>query len=552
MNRTPSVVSFVAAMLSILLCAPMVAGKQASQRSREPVAIKFVQDTPVSVITPDVPKLPWTLENGVKVFHLTAEVVKREILPASGMVPSKVVTLWGYNGSVPGPTIEVNEGDHVRIIFHNNLPEDSTVHWHGLEIPIEMDGLSFISQPPVKPGGSFTYEFTLHQNGTYFYHSHGAMQEMMGMIGFFIIHPKKDYDPPVQKDFGIIVQEFAVLPNNPIPNSMSMEFNWLTMNGKAAPATTPLIIRQGDRVRIRLVNLSMDHHPIHLHGNQFYETGTEGGRAPKCTWRPENTVLVGVAQARDIEFNAVHPGDWMLHCHLPHHMMNNMVSMVGPMTMSDMQHGMQTGMGMEEGMGIVRQGNATSEELGPGLGRGMSNTADRERNISHRIHQNQEQNVGVAEDVKSKPGYPQDAMMMPMDNAVAKPETNYLAPGWSGSLAGMMTLVRVLPPEKYDKVMADIKAGRVVPTGGGMNMPGMEHMNKQDMKLEKGNMNMPSMKMEHGNMNMPSMKMEHGKSNAPKKSTQRKAAATKSKSGQAKQKPMTMEEMMKKKPNMKM
>ncbi len=194
--------------------------------------IQPIPHTQVSVITPDIPHLPYKLENGVKVFHLTAEIVKREILPASGMADAKVLTVWGYNGSVPGPTIEINEGDHVRFIFKNNLPEDTTVHWHGLEIPIEMDGMPYISQPMVKPGETFIYDFTVNQNGTFFYHSHGAMQEMMGMIGFFIVHPKKDYDPPVQKDFGLIVQEWAALPNNSIPNSMSMEFNWLTINGK--------------------------------------------------------------------------------------------------------------------------------------------------------------------------------------------------------------------------------------------------------------------------------------------------------------------------------
>ena len=473
--------------LVVLLSMPAIAKSSSSATAHPPVSVK----------TLDLPNLPWTMENGVKVFHLTAEIVKQEILPANGMAPAKVLTLWGYNGSAPGPTIEVNEGDRVRIIFHNNLPEDSTVHWHGLEIPIEMDGLPYLSQNPVKPGQSFTYEFTLHQNGTYFYHSHSAMQEMMGMIGLFIIHPKKDYDPPVQKDFAMILQEYSVLPNNPIPNSMSMEFNWLTINGKAAPATTPLIVRLGDRVRMRFVNLGMDHHPIHLHGNQFYLTGTEAGRIPKSAWFPQNTIIVGVAQARDVEFTAKYPGDWMLHCHLPHHMMNNMVSMVGPMTMSDMQHGMKTGMGMEEGMGMVRQGNATSEELGPGLGRGMSVTADRERNISHAIHQNQEQNVAIAEDAKTKPGYPQDAMMdMPMDEAVAKPETNYLPARWSASLSGMMTLVRVLPPEQYDKIMADIKAHRIIKPGTGMNMrgtgsphehmhmPGMEHMDMPGMQMK--------------------------------------------------------------------
>jgi len=120
------------------------------------------------------------------------------------------------------------------------------------------------------------------------------------------------------------------LPNITVPNSMNMEFNWLTFNGRSGPATTPLIVRHGERVRIRLINLGMDHHPIHLHGHQFVVTGTEGGRQPESTWGPGNTVLVGVAQSRDIEFVANNPGDWMLHCHLPHHMMNQMSSMVGP------------------------------------------------------------------------------------------------------------------------------------------------------------------------------------------------------------------------------
>ncbi|MGH9915291.1 MAG: multicopper oxidase family protein, partial [Pyrinomonadaceae bacterium] len=385
----------------------------------------------VSVITPDLSKLPWKMENGAKVFHLTAEVVRREILPASSMMAGKVLDVWGYNGQMPGPTIEVDEGDHVRIVLQNNLPEDTTIHWHGLEIPIEMDGMPFISQPPIRPGESFTYEFSLHQNGTFFYHSHGAMQEMMGMIGLFIIHPKKPNQPAVHKDFGLILQEWAVLPNNTIPNTLSMEFNWLTINGKAAPATTPMIIKLGERVRIRIVNLGMDHHPIHIHGNQFYVTGTEGGRTPESAWYPGNTVLVGVAQARDIEFDAKYPGDWMLHCHLPHHMMNNMISMVGPM--AHVGHGMHTGMGMEEGMGIVREGNATSENLGPAMGRGMGVTADRERAVSkavgpqqmlgHDMSRQQMANDNQTEAKKRVPGYPQDdmMMMMVMDKEVARP-----------------------------------------------------------------------------------------------------------------------------------
>jgi hypothetical protein len=362
---------------------------------------------------------------------------------------------------MPGPTIEVNEGDRVRIILHNNLPEETTIHWHGLEIPIEMDGMPYISQPPVKPGGMFAYEFTLNQNGTFFYHSHGAMQEMMGMIGLFIIHPRRPYTPAVQKDFGLILQEWALLPNNSVPNTMAMEFNWLTINGKAAPATTPMIVRQGERVRIRMVNIGMDHHPIHIHGHQFYVTGTEGGRTPESAWFPGNTVIVGVAQARDVEFDAVYPGDWMLHCHLPHHMMNNMVSMVGPMAHAG--HGMQTGAGMEEGMGIVREGHALSANLGPALGRGMGPGVDRERAATTMIGQPHQGPADDQEQKKKVPGYPQDEMMMMMiiDEAAAKPENNGLPAGWSSGLQGMMSLIRVLPSDKYQKLMEDIRAGRV-------------------------------------------------------------------------------------------
>src|SRR6266567_262372 len=168
----------------------------------------------VPVQTPDVPDLPFTVDNGVKVFHLVAEPVKRRLIPGRDM------EVWGYNGSCPGPTLQVNQGDRVRIILENHLPESTSIHWHGLEVPAGMDGVPYISQQPVAPGGRFVYEFTLHQAGTFFYHSHMAMQEMMGMIGAFIMHPKKAYDPPVDKDFAIILQEYAILPNNPIPNSM--------------------------------------------------------------------------------------------------------------------------------------------------------------------------------------------------------------------------------------------------------------------------------------------------------------------------------------------
>ena len=281
------------------------------------------------------------------------------------------------------------------------------------------------------------------------------------MIGLFIIHPKKPHTPYCHKDFGVILQEWALLPNNPVPNSLAMEFNWLTINGKAGPATTPMIVKQGERVRIRMVNLGMDHHPMHIHGNQFYVTGTEGGRIPETGWFPGNTVLVGVAQARDVEFDAVYPGDWMLHCHLPHHMMNQMVSMVGPI--SHAGHGMQTGGGMEEGMGIVRQGHALSEDMAPKFGRGMGDSTEQERNTSNIVGPNGQQGqMNMQQDAGKKrvPGYPQD-MIMIMDKEVAKPHTYGLPPGWTASMMGMMTLIRVLPPNMYDEVQRRIKAGIV-------------------------------------------------------------------------------------------
>ncbi len=403
-----------------------------------PRTARAASERPISVVTPEVGDLPYTMDGNVKVFHLRAEPVRRKLLPDFEL------DLWGYNGSVPGPTIQVNEGDRVRIVFENRLPEPTTVHWHGLEVPNEMDGVPGVTQDPVMPGEKFVYEFTVNQNGTFFYHSHFPMQEMLGMIGFFIIHPRRAHEPPVQKDFALLVQEFAVLPGNTVPNSLSMEFNWFTINGRAAPWTKPLIVRQGERVRLRMLNLGMSHHSIHLHGHQFVITGTEGGRAPRSTWYPTNTALVGVAQVKELEFDAIYPGDWLLHCHLPHHMMNAMASMVGPINPTRMEGGE-----MAEGMGIMMQGHALSEEKGPKLGRGTglmraetvsALPGPRERKRTKRV-----------------PGYPQD-MWMPMDKKYQRPETEGMRQGWSGGIQGMMLVIRVLPDEEYARLMRKIRS----------------------------------------------------------------------------------------------
>ena len=404
----------------------------------------------IPVVTPDVPDLPWRLEGGVKVFDIRVEPVRTEF------IPGRVVDAWGMNGSIPGPTIQVNEGDRVRFVVENRLPEPYSMHWHGLEVPNNMDGMPGISQDPIPPGGTFVYEFTLQQNGTFFYHSHMAMQEMMGLIGLFIIHPRRSHAPRVDRDYAIVMQEWAILPNNTIPNSLAMEFNWLTFNGKAGPAITPMLCKLGERMRIRLVNLGMDHHPIHLHGHQFYVTGSEGGRIRTTAVEPANTVLVGVAQARDIEFVAKNPGDWHFHCHLPHHMMNQMASMVGPLMMS---HANATRPGsMTAGMGIV-EGRALGEAASPALGRTINLGAEPERAVANmplpptpppafmQPGRVTPPNAGMV------PGYPQD-MFMVMDDMVAKPETYGMRRGWSGGTMGMMTVVRVLEPALFDKIQA--------------------------------------------------------------------------------------------------
>jgi FtsP/CotA-like multicopper oxidase with cupredoxin domain len=382
---------------------------------------------PPLMVTPDVPDLPFEMDGTVKLFRLKAEPIKQKI------APFKTIDVWGYNGSCPGPTIQVMQGDRVRIIFENALPESTSMHWHGLEVPIEQDGVPWISQKPVPPGGTYTYEFTVHQEGTFFYHAHSAMQEMIGLIGMFIAHPEKPYAPQVDHDFGIVLQEWAVLPSNSVPNTASMEFNWLTFNGLSAPATTPLIVRLGSRVRLRFVNLGMDHHPIHLHGNQFVITGTEGGRAPQSTWYPTNTVLVGVAQAKVVEFEAKYPGAWMIHCHLPHHMMNSM-------------------------MDLLRDRQIQTADTTDAKALSQMETLARAIGVEHVHHS------PIAENANGVPGFPQDAFMeMGMDEAVAKPETYGLPPNWSAGMMGMMTMVRVLPEKEFDEIQARIREKKPTP-----------------------------------------------------------------------------------------
>jgi FtsP/CotA-like multicopper oxidase with cupredoxin domain len=264
--------------------------------------------------------LSYRLNDGVKEFHLIAEEIDHDFAPGTK------IKAWGYNGSTPGPTIEAVEGDRVRIFVTNNLPEHTSVHWHGLLLPWGMDGISGLTQPPIKPGETYVYEFTLQQHGTHMYHPHAdeMVQMAMGMMGMFIIHPKETVEPFVDRDYVVLLHNWAVHPGTYRPDpSIMTEFDLWTINSKVFPFIDSMIAQTGERVRIRIGNLSMWNHPMHLHGVQFEITGSDGGRWPRAQWRKEVTEIVGVGQTRDIEFTAV-PGDWAFHCHMSHHTMNAM------------------------------------------------------------------------------------------------------------------------------------------------------------------------------------------------------------------------------------
>lgn len=264
--------------------------------------------------------LPYRLNNGVKEFHLRAEEIDHEFAPGTR------AKCWGYNGTTPGPTIEVVEGDRVRIFVTNALPEHTTIHWHGILLPSGMDGVGGLSQPQIRPGETYVYEFVVKQHGTHMYHPHAdeMTQLAVGLMGMFIIHPKQPDPRPVDRDYCFMLHNWAIHPGTYRPDpSVLVDFDLWTFNSRVFPAIDPVVARTGDRVRLRIGNLSMWNHPIHLHGTQYQVTGSDGGRWPETLWRPETTEIIGVGQIRDIEFTAT-PGDWALHCHFSHHTMNAM------------------------------------------------------------------------------------------------------------------------------------------------------------------------------------------------------------------------------------
>ncbi len=314
------------------------------------------------VEAPNSGMIPWKIMDGVKVFHLVAMEVWNEFCPGLKAL------CWGYNGMIH-PVLEALQGERVRIYVTNRLPEATTTHWHGVYVPCGMDGLAGLTQKAIPPGETYMYEFNLVDHGTKMFHSHfdEMTQIGLGMTGLFIIHPRNPApNRTVDRDFAIMLHEWRIDPGAWRPNPLEMtDFNVFTMNAKSFPATHPLVVRTGQKVRIRLGNLGpMDHHPIHLHNYSFQIVASDGGEYPPSAWQPATTVLVPVGTTRTVEFVASNPGDWAMHCHMTHHVMtqmgHNFPNMIG-VKPGRLGHQMrkllpdymtmgQTGMGMTMGM----------------------------------------------------------------------------------------------------------------------------------------------------------------------------------------------------------
>ena len=273
------------------------------------------------VVTVNGWTLPWRMNNGWKEFHLVAEPVRRQLAP--GMTAH----LWGYNGQSPGPTIECVEGDKLRIFVTNKLPEHTTIHWHGVLLPNGMDGVGGLTQPHIPAGKTFVYEFEMKHSGTFMYHPHAdeMVQMAMGMMGFIVVHPRNPGPRRVDRDFVFLINAYDIEPGAYTPKTATMtEFNLWSWNSRVFPGIDHLVVRKGDRVRIRMGNLTMTNHPIHIHGHNFAVTCTDGGWVPKTAQWPETSADVPVGAMRAVEFVADNPGDWAFHCHKSHHTMNAM------------------------------------------------------------------------------------------------------------------------------------------------------------------------------------------------------------------------------------
>jgi FtsP/CotA-like multicopper oxidase with cupredoxin domain len=275
--------------------------------------------------------LPARIEDGVKVFELETSVIRWNILS------DERVHAYAFNRQVPGPRIELIEGDRVRIHVRNNLPESTTVHWHGLDVPNAMDGPAEITQDPIEPGDSYTYEYTVRQAGTFMYHTHdhADRQQAFGLYGALVVKPRDaSRDSRYRYDHDVVVQlqEWLEREGFTYP-AMLMEGglpNFFTINGKAYPDTEPIRMRVGERVRIRFIGTNNNFvHPMHIHGGPFEIVETDGNPVPAGARLLKDTVNVGPGERYDVVWTARRPGKWLLHCHIPHHTTNDNVEEEG-------------------------------------------------------------------------------------------------------------------------------------------------------------------------------------------------------------------------------
>lgn len=298
------------------------------------VGTKNSSSLPLRTASDQKPLEP-TVKDGVKEFTLTAEPIRWQY--ANG----KTITAWAYNGQIPGPEIRVTEGDKVRIKLVNKLPKATTIHWHGIDVPYTMDGVPGVSQDAVEPGKTFTYEFTATPVGTHFYHTHGsahadeAQQMDMGLSGAFIVEPA-NYQKP-SKEFTLSLDDWQKSGNDfnmsmmdmGADHSMAMSYNLFTINGLAAPDAKALDVKQGDKVRIRLINASSSTaHPMHLHGHQFKIVAADGNPVPEAAQLTKNTITLNPGETYDIEVTADNPGIWAFHCHELHHAGSGMLTLL--------------------------------------------------------------------------------------------------------------------------------------------------------------------------------------------------------------------------------
>jgi len=297
-----------------------------SNHMMQPISGENIQDA--SAETGGQP-LDFRLEGNIKVFELVSKPVKWQI------IQDVFVTAWTYNGTVPGPMIRVTEGDIVRIFLKNELPEPTTIHWHGIAVPNAMDGIPDITQKPILPGETFTYEFVAQPAGTYMYHSHyeGDVQVSAGLYAPFIIDPKEPTSPAPDVDVNLMISEWLVRDGKTFAAMpmAGMEPNYFTINGKAFPDTETINVKKGQLVRLRLAGIGQFVHPIHLHGVPFRIVATDGHSVPKAAQLTKDTVLVSPGERYDIEFVATESGQWILHCHILHHTTNNNVEPGGLM-----------------------------------------------------------------------------------------------------------------------------------------------------------------------------------------------------------------------------